>query len=166
MTKSIKLEDLLDPVIFKEHETELFDYFQKGGTWKLLFQIDDQVIKEYYEVASHYFHEKKYQEASDLFTYLSILDPYSYDFWMGLAAAKQALNKFEESLLHYTTASAIKPEHPTPHLQLSTCFFAIREVDLAKEELAKTLELSKGHPEYKENYETALLLMQNFPKLR
>jgi len=166
MEKRIKVEDLLKPEVFKKHEKELFGFFEKGGTWKMLLGIDDVVIEEQYAVACQFFSEKKYKDASDLYTYLSILDPYNYDICMGLAGSKQALKKFEEALIHYTTAGAIKPEMPQPHLYLSNCFFAIREEDQAREELRKTIEIAGNQNEFAEVRREAETILQNFPKMR
>lgn len=162
----IKIEELLKPEIFKKHEKELTDYFAKGGTWKLLFNINNHVLEEQYRIASQLYQEHKYEEAEAMFTYLSLIDPYVYEYWIGLASTKHALQHYEEAIVHYTTASAIDPKNPMPHLQLSNCFFAIREVDLAKEELEETKKLCDANSEYEGIKREVLMILQNFPKLR
>lgn len=140
MVNKIKLSELVKKEVFEEHKEELATYFSKGGTWQMLLGYDDSVMNGYYQKAYDLYQEAKYEEAVSAFSYLTMLNPYNYTYWMGLGQAKEQNGQLEESLVSFTAAEAIDPEHPLPHLHLANAFEKLGLKDNAIKHLERAVK--------------------------
>lgn len=82
-----------------------------------------------------------YAQASDIFTYLSSVEPLNSDIWQGLAASKQMQGKYLEALYGWAFASMLAPEDPEAHFHAAECLASLNQ----KQEALKALDLSLQH---------------------
>jgi len=164
MVRTIKITDLLDKSQFGQYQDELIHYFERGGTWQDLLHYDDNVLQTQYQKGYELYHKADYKNAAAAFSYLTLLNPYNYNFWMGLGIAKQSERLYEEAIVSYTAAEAMDPEHPLPHLHLAQCYYALTLREKAVEQLQKAVSLAGESVEYNEVRLKAATILQHLPK--
>ncbi len=160
----LKITDLLDAKKLEKHQPELLHYFERGGTWKDLLNLDDALLEAEYKIAYDFYQSANFQKASAAFSYLTLLNPYNFTYWMGLALAKQSERSYEEAIVAYTVAEAITPDHPVPHLHLSQCYFAIGQKDLSLLHLKEAVRIAGSLPAFQEVKVKAETLLNAFPR--
>jgi tetratricopeptide (TPR) repeat protein len=72
------------------------------------FSGDD--VSKLFEQSISLLHQHRFDEAIVAFRFLTQVNPYICDFWIGLGAAYQALGSFEEALSSYLVAETMDPE--------------------------------------------------------
>lgn len=150
MSKKVRITDLLNPQKFNKYKDDLTHYFGNGGTWQSLLGYDESVMRAQYKKAYDLFQEAQYKDAAAAFSYLTVLNPYEYSYWMGLGIAKQSDRLYEEALIGYVAAEALDPDNPLPHLHQAQCFHALQLTDQAIEHLKLTIETARDQAEYAE----------------
>ncbi|NGX54896.1 MAG: Chaperone protein IpgC [Chlamydiae bacterium] len=165
MGKKIKLSDLSDPEKLKKHQPELDSYFDKGGTWQELLGYDPDKMEDHYKTGYNLYQSAEFKKAGGVFSYLTMLNPYEYKYWMGLGLAKQSEHFFEEAIVAYIVAESVDPEEPLPHFSLAQCYYALQLFDETKDHLNKAVKVAKMTPEDQEIKRKATILLQNLPKL-
>ena len=164
MSGPIKITDLLDPKKFDKHKDQLFHYFEKGGTWQALLGYDVDVMQMQYKKAYDLYQKADFKNAADAFSYLTMLNPYDYNYWMGLGISKQSDRQYEEAIVSYTSATAMEPENPLPHLHLAQCFYALNVRESAVEHLNQAIQIAGSRPEYHEIRLKAQAILKHLPK--
>jgi type III secretion system low calcium response chaperone LcrH/SycD len=164
VSKKIKITDLLNPKYFNKHEDVLMSYFEKGGTWQDLLGYDQNVLQSQYKKAYDFYQKADYKNAASAFSYLTMLNPYEYNYWMGLGISKQSDRLYEEAIVSYTAAEAMDPENPLPHLHLAHCFYALNMREEAIKYLNSAIEIAGEHTEYKEVRLKASTILKHLPK--
>ena len=142
MPKKIKVKDLLDPEKVKAHIPELTAYFERGGTWQTLMEMSDEALETQYAVGFDLYNEGRYEEATNAFTSLTILNPYEPRFWFALGAARQQAGDHEEALQAYLFSSAIDEENAQPLLQAARSLEALNNLDEARQFAAQAVEVA------------------------
>lgn len=164
MQKRIKITELLNPKNFDKHKDELMGYFEKGGTWQELLAYDQNLMQSQYKKAYDFFQKADYKSAASAFSYLTMLNPYEYNYWMGLGISKQSDRLYEEAIISYTAAEAMNPDNPLPHLHLAQCFYALNVRDEAVKHLHQAIEVSGERPEFQEVRLKASTILKHLPK--
>jgi type III secretion system low calcium response chaperone LcrH/SycD len=164
VTKQIKITDLLDQKKFNKHKDELLGYFEKGGTWKDLLGYDKNLMQTQYKIAYDFYQKADYKSAAAAFSYLTMLNPYEFTYWMGLGIVKQSDRLYEEAIVSYTAAEAMDPENPIPHLHLAQCFYALNLREEAAKHLQQAIDVAGERPEYQEARLKASTILKHLPK--
>ncbi|NGX61239.1 MAG: Chaperone protein SicA [Chlamydiae bacterium] len=110
----------------------------KSETFQEAFGVLNAEMEVLYKEAYDFYQEDRYHDALTVFRWLVVLNPYKYDFWMGLGAAQQLLSQSEKALHAYAAAALLDCENPDPHFYAHECYVEMGE----KEEAEKALELS------------------------
>jgi type III secretion system low calcium response chaperone LcrH/SycD len=142
MDGKIDIKELLDPEKAQERLPALQDYFEQGGTWQQLMGMPDSHLESQYSNGYELYQEGRYEEAVQVFTSLTILNPYQPKFWFSLAASHHLAGDYTEALQAYLLSSAIDEENPDPLMQASRCAAELGRFDEEKELLKQALELS------------------------
>jgi type III secretion system low calcium response chaperone LcrH/SycD len=164
MSSQIKITDLLDAKQFNKHKDKLLDYFNRGGTWKDLLGYDEALLKAQYKKAYELYQNADYKNAAAAFSFLTMLNPYEFNFWMGLGMSKQSERFFEEAVVSYTAAEAMEPDNPVPHLHLAQCYHAMNLKDESVEQLQETIHLAGDKAEHQEIKKIASTILNHLPK--
>lgn len=102
------------------------------GTQKLL-GVSDELLAHYYSAALQLLKQHRWIDARDAFTFLTLLNPLVFDFWMGLGQACQSNAEFEPALIAYLYARMIDIENPKPLANSFQCSIALNNIDSARQ---------------------------------
>lgn len=127
-----------------------------------LLGINQMVLEKYYKSAISFLSDRKWENARDAFTFLTFLNPYVHEFWVGLGIAEQSQSCFDKALQAYTLAEATDPEDPIPIANSFQCILALGENEYAQYTLEKALKRCGEKEEFSSL--KAQLLLQNVPR--
>lgn len=117
--------------------------------------FSDEVIEEFYQASCFLLGEKRYRESANAFLFLVGLDPYQYDFWIGLGMSEQLCHEYETAIDAYEIAAICNLMSPVPYFYLAKCLFAIHDRQSALEALRLAIEMAEEDDQYKEIKEQA-----------
>jgi type III secretion system low calcium response chaperone LcrH/SycD len=110
--------------------------------------FSDETMDQFYAAACHIFENKNYDDASKAFLFLVTINPYHYDYWLGLGAATQHCHDYEAAIDAYEMAAICQLDNPIPYFHLANCLFAMHDRDSALKAIEMVLEYSTGNDEY------------------
>jgi type III secretion system low calcium response chaperone LcrH/SycD len=94
-------------------------------------QLPAKQLEEQYAFAYSLYENGKYDEASHLFRFLTLMDSQNARNWMGLAASYQLAKKYEEALDAYSFALILDSDNPYVYIHAADCYFGLNQKDLA-----------------------------------
>lgn len=127
----------------------------QGG--QLLFGFSDEEMEAFYKKAHQLLEEGKANDAIDSFVFLTTLNPFHFEYWMGLGAALQMAHDYEPAIDAYEMAAIYNMEHPLPYLYLGKCLFAIHD----RKSALQSFELAIAYASDFEEYENILKDAEN-----
>ncbi len=133
---------------------------ESGKKIQEILGFSPEAMSSMYRSAHHFFTERKYEDSSKAFLFLSTLDPGNFDYWMGLGMSVQLCGDYEGGIDAYEMAAFLDVENPVSYFYLSKCFFAMHDRENAKQALEMAIEYSSGNPEYSELRQHALAALQ------
>lgn len=150
--KEIK-ERLQDPDVFRQHILE-------GKSLQEILGFDDGKLEIFYQKASSLYGESRFQEAREAFTFLTTLNPFVANFWVGLGMAEQRLEEFNGALLAFAMAMMADSLSPLPHYHTALCYRSLGDPENALGSLDLALMRVMGNEEWSALREKALLLKE------
>lgn len=123
-------------------------------------QLSPDVAEALYEMAFDYYSSGKYQEAIDVFYLLILTDAENAKYWIGIAAAHQMLQEYEDAISGYAFAAMLDEENPMPHLHAAECLFAIQNIDEALSALAAVDQVAGNKKMYRDTVARAAALRE------
>ncbi len=135
------LEKLKDPELLRRKINE-------GKVLQEIIGYTPETMEKFYQIAYKLFQHQQYQEAGDAFIFLTTLNPYVYNYWLGLGMSEQLCNKFDGALIAYATSILIKVENPISHYHSATCYTALKDYGNAIASLDLAIMYAGDHPEY------------------
>lgn len=133
----LKKYEIKLPSLFSLLETSIKD---PNLTYQERLNISDEVLADYYRVAAQLLEEKNWKDASDAFLFLIFLNPFFYEFWLGIGIAQQAQHLYDKALIAYIMAESIEPQNPIPQANRFQCHFALGEYEQAERSWHKAME--------------------------
>ncbi len=127
-----------------------------GKTAQEIIGFPDETMNKFYHAAYVLFENKRYVDAADAFLFLVTMNPYHYDYWLGLGAATQRCGDYEAAIDSYEMAAICQLENPIPYFHLAKCLFAMHDRESALQAIDLALEYAEGRSEYDEIYHQAL----------
>lgn len=134
----------------------LANEFASGKSAQEIMEFSDEAMKEFYRAAFFLYENKRYADASNAFMFLVTLNPYEYDYWLGLGMALQMCHEYESAIDAYEMAASRRLDSPVPYFYLAKCFFAIHDHESAMSALDLALEYSEKGEEYIELHRQAI----------
>lgn len=122
--------------------------------------ISQTTTDQLYQTASRLFEEKKFKEAIPLYILLTTLNPYGFDYWLGLGLCEQQNFQYESALVAFEMATWTDDNHPAPHIYASECYTALNGKTLAKDALEKAIFKASKYEKYRPIKELALKKQQ------
>lgn len=92
--------------------------------------------EEFYGIAFGLYERGDYRGAAQLFTQLILTDPFTQEYWRGLASAKQMAREYQAAVHAWSLVALLKEEDPLPHFHAAECLLSLDE----KEEALKALD--------------------------
>lgn len=135
------LEKLKDPELLRRKINE-------GKVLQEIIGYTPETMEKFYQIAYNLFQHQHYQEAGDAFIFLTTLNPYVYNYWLGLGMCEQLCNKFDGALIAYATSILIQVENPISHYHSATCYEALNDPGNAIASLELAIMYAGEKPEY------------------
>lgn len=128
---------------------------KSGQGGQALFEYTDEVMGVLYKKAHYLLAENQVDNAVDAFTFLTTLNPFHSEYWMGLGAALQLGHDYEAAIDAYEMAAIYNIENPLPYLYLGKCLFAIHDRKSALQSFELAIAYADEIEEYAEIKEEA-----------
>lgn len=135
------LEKLQDPEALRSHLAE-------GKTFQEILGYDDDTMEKFYGAAHSLFQQGRYQDSADAFVFLTTLNPYVHNFWLGLGMSEQRNEEYESALVAYGMATMTDMDNPLPHFHSGICYYLMGEFDTAVGVLDLAIELCAEREEH------------------
>jgi type III secretion system low calcium response chaperone LcrH/SycD len=121
-----------------------------GKSAQEIMGFSDKAMAKFYKAARYLFDNGRFAGSADAFLFLATLNPYNYEYWLGLGMSLQRCNEFESAIDAYELAAICQPDTPVPYFYLAKCFFAIHDRVNADKALDLALEYAGDIDEYAE----------------
>lgn len=95
-----------------------------------------------------YLQEKNYQEAIEIFKFLTRLDPKKDVYWSNLGLSLYSIQEYLQAIASYEKALSINKKVPSRWINLSLCFEAMDEHGKAIKAILAALQLDKKNINY------------------
>lgn len=151
-----------EQVQFNEKDIEdlTISFLTKAGTFKDLRGLTDKDMEAIYSVGHSLYNNGKYEEAHDVFKFLSFYDHLEKRWWMGLGATRQMLKKYEDAVMAYSYTAMLDVEDPRPHLHAAECLLALKRYEDADSALSAAVHWAGEKPEHAELKQRAETMLQ------
>lgn len=155
--------DLLPPLVAREQFTKIKDEIEQSTAhfvqfvestnteaierpilFQEMFGFSDETLLHMYDLASDLVNKKKYEYASDLFRFLTVLAPHVASYWIGLGVCLQALDRHEDATAVFRAAKFLHPLDPLPLIHIMECYLSLKDKAKIKQELAEIEKLIEG----------------------
>lgn len=131
-------------------KTLLKEELEAGKTAQEILEFSDMSMAKFYGASYKLFEHQRFEDASNAFLFLATLNPYNYDYWVGLGMSLQMLGDYELAIDAYEMAAICQVDNPVPYFYLAKCLFAIHDRESALQALDLAVEYSSEHAEYSE----------------
>ena len=146
-TSEIKAEDLIQ-------------FWDEGGTLKMLHDVSDDTIEHIYAVGYNFFQSGKIEQAAKVFQLLSMFDHYQARFFIGLGAARQELGEYLQAIDAYSYAALMDINDPRPPFYAAKCHVELDQLSEAESGFYSAKEMSAGKPEYENIHQQAGIMLE------
>jgi type III secretion system low calcium response chaperone LcrH/SycD len=144
------LEKLQDPHYIKKQMDE-------GKTFQEILGYSIETMERFYEAAHVLFQKQQYEEASDAFIFLTVLNPGVHNYWLGLGMSEQLNEEYDAALMAYNMAIATNSDNPLPHYHSASCYYALHDKHNARIALEAAIKCAdEGDLSIKSHAEKAL----------
>jgi type III secretion system low calcium response chaperone LcrH/SycD len=103
-----------------------------------------ELERPFYATAFGLYEKGDYRGASQLFTQLVLTDPFSENYWQGLASSKQMTRDYMAAVHAWSMVALLKEGDPLPHFHAAECFLSLEEKEDALKALDAALELCQN----------------------
>jgi type III secretion system low calcium response chaperone LcrH/SycD len=147
-----------DLVAITERITE---HFSAGGTLGDLAGITDAQFESLYATGYRLYGADRYEDASKVFAYLGMNDPYDRRYTLGLGASLQMLKKWDEAIAAFTLCIALDVTDPIPPFHMAECVAGKGDLADAQVLLTQVVQRCKApeHQALKQKADAMLKLM-------
>ncbi len=104
----------------------------EGKTFQQQLGISNDMMQEFYEAAQSYLSDGQYQEASDCFLFLLVLNPLESTLWIQSGHASRFLGDPNEALQAYSMAMFSDPDDPFPHYWAALVYIDQKQYEQAR----------------------------------
>lgn len=98
-----------------------------------LFEVDQEIMVELYQLAKDKIHNKIYTQAADILLFALYLNPFVSAYWQVLACCWKELHKTKDALYAYTLAIAYSPDNVEFYRCAVRYCLELKEINLAKQ---------------------------------
>lgn len=151
---------------FKEEVHEDFGkmaggILKEGLIAKDALGLTDEMMEGIYGQAYRLYNTGKYQEATQLFRLLILVNPTEAKYSMGLAACFHMLKEYRNAVDAYTICSVIDPANPMPQYHASDCYIQMKDEFSAIVALELAVKRAGDQPQYQTLVDRAKMTIDN-----
>lgn len=114
------------------------------GTPPTLPNLSDASKEELYSTGYELYRNGKYGDAKAFFRMLTLVEPTTKRFWVGLGACNKMLKMFDDAINTYGIAAVLDPDDPYIHWHAADCFFQTGNRQMALATLASAIATAKN----------------------
>lgn len=103
-------------------EGENRELLSKKESFQDLLQVSNRFTFWIYDLGSRFFQDKQYLESFSLFQFLTDLNPFIYEYWLGLGMSQRNRREEEQALYSFMVAAALSPSHPIPRYHIADIY--------------------------------------------
>jgi type III secretion system low calcium response chaperone LcrH/SycD len=129
--------------------------FSEGKNIQEILEFSEETMNKFYGAALSIFEKKEYQKAVQAFSFLAGVNPYHYDYWLGLGASIQHCHDYEAAIDAYEMAAICQIDNPVPYFHLAKCLFAMHDRNSALQAIDLAIEYSENQDQYDELHRQA-----------
>ncbi len=139
------MEDLEEFMIPKEAFERLKDpdlmrqYVEEGRIFQEILGFADETMDKFYQVAHALFTHHRLKEASDAFLFLTTLNPFVPEYWLGLGMCEQLNEEYRQALVAYGMVVIADRHHAVAHYHSAACHNGMGDLDQAIFSLDKAI---------------------------
>jgi type III secretion system low calcium response chaperone LcrH/SycD len=137
---------------------------QKGGVPKDFLGVSDAMIEGIYGQAYRLYNTGKYNDATQLFRLLVMLNATEFKYCMGLAACYHMQKEYKSAVETYTVCSLLESDNPVPHFHASDCYIQMQNPVSALVVLEMAVKRAGNQAQYATLKDRALLTMASLRK--
>jgi type III secretion system low calcium response chaperone LcrH/SycD len=123
---------------------------KKGLLPQETLKLSKEKLLEFYQVAFTFFEGEYYQEASNLYLFLTFLNPHVSSFWVGLGMTEEMQEHYDSAIGAYLTALDLNENDLQPVLYCAECLNKMNKPKKAKELLQFAMRQLRDVPSYQE----------------
>lgn len=136
-------ERLKDPEIVRKQMKE-------GKTFQEIIGYSRTAMEKFYKVARNLFQKQEYNKAADAFVFLTTLNPYVHNYWLGLGMSEQLGRTYQGALLAYAMAILTDIGNPTAHYQSASCYRQLEDYDNSVQSYEMAIRCCGDSAQFKE----------------
>jgi tetratricopeptide (TPR) repeat protein len=120
---------------------------KEAGTFQEFLGYSDEMMLCMYGIATDLFKRNSFEESVQVYTFVSTLNPYCSQFWLGLGCAYEKCGKSEEAIAAYRLGILTDIESIDPYVYLGRCCLAHHRETEAIEVFQLGIKLANDNPE-------------------
>ncbi len=97
--------------------------------------IADDTMQLWCKIGSDFCQQEKFEEATGIFTLLTMLNPNIEGYWLALGGCEQMNGRYDEALRAYQLALDVDTNNPATYLLSAGCHYHLGDADAANEAL-------------------------------
>lgn len=146
----------LEELLAKKDPSEILN----GGVPQKQFGLSNEKLLEFYEYGSEFFKKEAYEEASNIYLFLTLLNPLIASFWVGLGMAEEMKQEYDAASLAYLMALDVNGEDLQPAIYCAQCLVKSGQPEKAKQFLEYALKEAEEAPLQSEFKKQAIQLQR------
>ncbi len=156
----IKVADIAGNKLNKEQTEALQTYFQSGGTWQDLLEMDTNDVEDIYAIGHTHYEKEEYEQALAAFSALVQINPYSSKHWIAIGATLQGQELYHDAMAAYELAETLEEQIIEPLFYSAQCAYALGNKPETRDFLKKTIFKSEQTGKGCELAEKAKLILE------
>jgi type III secretion system low calcium response chaperone LcrH/SycD len=137
---------------------------QKGFIPKDAMGLSDQMVEGIYGQAYRLYQTGRYNDASQLFRLLIMINSTEPKYAFGLAACFHMMKEYKNAAETYSICALIEPDSPVPHYHASDCYLQMKDNISALIALELAVKRAGQKPEFKALKDRAQLTIESLKK--
>jgi type III secretion system low calcium response chaperone LcrH/SycD len=127
-------------------------------TLEEILGVTKEIMGIYYECSREILEQKQYEHSGNAFLFMTMLNPYVYDYWIGLGLSEHLSENYDIAIKAYSMAVITNMDHPAPHFFIGQCLAAQERYEDAIAALEYTMKITVTEEEYQSFYKKARAL--------
>lgn len=148
----------------KEQERIVTEMIVKGKFAKDALGISRECLEIVYGGTLNLYNSGQYAKAELMFQFLTLLDPTSFKYHMGIAASRHMQKRYDKALDAYAACIPLDPKSPLPYYHAADCCVHINDLPFALRYLEHCIWTCGVTPQYQKIAEHSLELMKSILK--
>lgn len=149
-----ELENILDFLAQPVEEDKSSAGARKPILFHKMWKISDNTLQHLHHFSNSLIHEKNYEDANAMLTFLVTLAPEISRFWSSRALCLQALHRDDEAFQVLNIAKILSPDDPVPLIYNCNGLLRLKEKQKALDELKNLQACMEAHPDTKNSWKT------------